>query len=259
MPASRDFSFIRRPVWLLGHLVALVAVVGFVLLGMWQLDRHSARSRLDAVLAERIEADPVPLETLLPLADPERIEFLPVAATGTYMTGAEVVLQARSLGGISGHEVLTPLRLADGCVVIVDRGWVEIDAGDPPVAGAEPPAGDVTVTGWLRATQVRRGVGPTDPPTGVLARISRVDLARLATQIDAEVQPMWVQLSTQEPPQPGPYPRPVPPPAPGDGPPHLSYAVQWFAFAAVVVVGYPVLLTRTATRRARNVPAEAPR
>ena len=259
MPASRDFSFARRPVWLLGHLVALVAVVGFSLLGMWQLDRHSARSRFDAVLDERIEAEPVALETLLPLADPEQIEFLPVEATGTYLTAGEVVLQARSLGGISGHEVLTPLQLGDGSVVIVDRGWVEIDAGEPPVAGAEPPAGEVTVTGWLRATQVRRNVGPTDPPTGVLARISRVDIGRLASQIETQLQPMWLQLASQEPPQPGAYPRLVPPPAPGEGPPHLSYAVQWFAFAAVVLVGYPILLTRTATRRARKDPAEAPR
>ncbi len=251
VPASPDFSFTRRPVWLLGHLVALTAVVGFVLLGMWQLDRHDARSRTDAVLAERLDAAPVPLETLLPLDDIAAAEFVPVEATGTYVTAEEVVLQARSLGGVSGHEVLTPLRLDNGAVVVVDRGWVQIDAGDPPVAGAEPP-GEVTVTGYLRPTQVRQGIGPTDPPTGELARVSRVDLERLTRQIEGDLLPMWIQLSAQDPAQPEEYPRIVPPPAPGEGPPHMSYAVQWFLFAAVVLAGYPILLRHTAASRGRD-------
>lgn len=246
-----DFSFLRRPVWLVGHIVALVATVGFALLGMWQLDRHDERSRLDSALEARLSVAPVALDALVQDTGgaPSAMEYRRVVLAGTYVVAEEVILQARSLDGRSGHEVLTPLVVGDGSAVIVDRGWVPIDTLGPPVAVAAPPDGQVEVVGYVRQTQVRSGLGPVDPPDGRLDRISRVDLARLQAQTDLELQEVWVQLAEQVPPQEG-LPLLVAPPQPGEGPPHLSYAMQWFAFAGIVLVSYPVLLYRTA-RRAR--------
>jgi len=247
---ARRLAFARRPVWLLGHVIAGTAVVGFVILGQWQLGRHEERRILDARVASRVVAAPEPLDELIgDGGDLAGVEYRQATVTGTYVLDDEVILQARSLDGRSGHEVLTPLLGDDGTVVIVDRGWVPIDATDPPVAGAEPPTGGVTVTGFVRLTQVRRGLGPQDPAEGRLTRISRVDIDRLATQIDRAVRPVWLQLASQAPAQPGVFPIALDPPQPGGGPPHLSYAVQWFAFAVVVVVAYPLLLARNARRR----------
>ncbi len=258
MSSSPDYSFVRRPVWLVGHLVALVAIVGFALLGMWQLSRHEDRMRLDRSLEERLDAPPISLGDLLASVPAlAAAEYRPVAIEGTYLTSDEVILQARSLDGRSGHEVLTPLLLADGTAVIVDRGWVPIDAAGPPVVGAEPPAGSVAITGYARQSQTRSGFGPVDPAAGTLDRISRVDLDRLQAQIDVPLQPLWVQLAQQAPPQQD-LPLVVDPPQPGGGPPHLSYAVQWFAFAAIVVVAYPILLYRTAQRGRRNESGRVP-
>jgi surfeit locus 1 family protein len=249
--SAADYSFVRRPVWIVGHLVVLVAVVGFAMLGLWQLERHRDRAALDTRLEDRLVAAAVPIEELTPAmsADPSGVEYRPVVAVGEYLVGDEVILQARSLAGVSGHEVLTPLLLADGTAVVVDRGWVPIDAVGPPVTGATPPSGEVTVTGFLRRTQERASLGPFDPAEGRLERLSRVDVARLGEQIDTPLLPMWMHLTEQTPEQTTPLPRRIPPPEPGDGPPHLSYAVQWWVFAAVVAIGYPVLLNRTARRR----------
>ncbi len=235
--------------WIVGHLIALTAAVGFVLLGLWQLQRHDERRAFDVLIGERIESPAVPLSDLLDEGlPPANLEYRRTLVDGTYLVDDEVILQARSLNGRSGHEVLTPLVLDDGTAVVVDRGWVPIDVDGPPVVGAVPPVGVVEVTGFIRLPQVRSGLGPIDPPDGRLERISRVDIERLASQTGAPLQPFWIQLATQIPPQTGEFPLVIDAPVPGGGPPHLSYAVQWFAFAAIVMVAYPVLIMRTAGR-----------
>jgi surfeit locus 1 family protein len=248
-PADR--RSLTSPIWIAGHVVALVAIVGFVLLGLWQLRRHDERSALDARISERVAAAPEPIGDLLAVhgEDGAALDLRPAVVTGTYLVEEEVVLLARTLNGRSGNEVLTPIDLDDGSVVFVDRGWVPLDVEGPPVVGAEPPEGPVTVTGFLRPAQVRGSFGPVDPPTGELDRVARVDLERLQQQIDGDVLPVFVVLADQEPAQPGEFPIALPDPEPGGGPPHLSYALQWFAFAGVVAVGYPILLRRTARRR----------
>jgi surfeit locus 1 family protein len=257
----RSYAFAVRPVWMIGHLIALTAVIGFVLLGMWQLDRHQARQAFDARIADRIDTPAALLDDLLGPAAIADVEYRMAIAEGSYLVDDEVILQARTLGGRSGHEVLTPLLLADGNAVIVDRGWVPIDVEGPPVVGAEPPEGRVTVTGYIRTPQVRSGLGPIDPAEGRLDRISRVDVARLASQVNAPLLPLWIQLASQVPSQASPLPLVTAPPQPGGGPPHLSYAVQWFAFAAVVLIAYPILMVRTARRSAEEdtEPGRVPR
>ena len=244
---ERDYRFALTPRWITGHAVAVTFVIVFVLLGMWQLRRHDERSEFNAVVTTRLAADPVPLPALdVVAADPERVEWLPVTVTGSYQVDDEVLLVARTLRGRSGHDILTPLRVGD-VTIIVDRGWVPIDAGDPPISGAEPPPGRVTVTGVLRTTQVRGTFGPTDPANGVLDRISRVDVTRLDQQTGDPLYPMWIQL-TEQVPVGGAFPEVQALPETDAGP-HLSYAVQWFAFAAIIVVAYPLLMRRTGQQR----------
>lgn len=235
-----------RPKWIAGHVLALVAVVGFVNLGFWQLRRHDERGDVNAVMSRRLDLPAANLAELVSEVgeDPERLEFRRVRATGTYLPSEEVILQARTLDGRSGHDVLTPLLLGERAV-IVDRGWVPIDVSDPPVAGAEPASLEVTVVGILRTSQVRHGLGPVDPDTGELDRVSRVDIGRLQQQIEPELYPVYILLQDQSPEQVGSLPLPQDPPRPDAGP-HLSYAIQWFIFAAIAAVGYPVLLARTA-------------
>lgn len=250
--SARDFSFVRRPVWIVGHVIAVGAVVGFILLGQWQLSRHTERQALDDTLRVRLDQPAVPYADLAE-QDIDTVEYRPTTLNGSYRTEDEVILQARSLAGVSGHEVVTPLEMTDGRTILVNRGWVPIDVVGPPVAGAEPPSGPVTVTGFLRPTEIRGGLGPVDPAEGRLDRVSRVDIGRIQQQVDTELEPVYVVLSAQEPAQ-SDFPRPVPPPEPGGGPPHLSYAVQWFLFAAVVAIGYPVLLFRSAQGRRHRKP-----
>jgi surfeit locus 1 family protein len=241
-----DYSFLRRPRWIAGHLVALVAVVAFVNLGLWQLDRLEQRREYNDLVTARLAAPPVTADDLAG-ADPDDVEYRRVVLTGEYVAADEVVLRARSRRGVSGNEVLTPLRTSPGTAVMVDRGWVPIDVEGPPVVGAEPPGGAVTVTGIVRRGDEPGGLGPKDPAEGRLDRVSRIDVARLDAQTSDALLPVWVQLESQDPGSATEFPLPVDLPELGEGP-HLSYAGQWFIFAGIVLVGYPVLLRRTAAR-----------
>jgi surfeit locus 1 family protein len=230
---------LRSPRWVAGHILVLVTVVGFANLGLWQLDRLESRRAYNALLGERMAADPLPADAL-PTADPAA--YRRVALTGTYEAEGEVLLSTRSQDGRPGHHVLTPLR-TDGGLVVVDRGWVPLDLDDPPVAEATPPAGEVTVRGVLFPSFPARRSGALDGGEGRLQFVSDVDLEVL-TGVLGPVAPLWVLADAQEPAQGGVLPLTAPPPPLTEGS-HLSYAIQWFLFTGVVVVGYPLLLRRT--------------
>lgn len=219
--------------WLLGHLLVVAAVISFVLLGFWQLRRHEEKSDLrDAVK----EGQALPT---MPLAEAPEGSYRRVAAQGRYDPSAEVTV-LRSRDGVSGRHVLTPLVLGDGTAVLVNRGWVGLDV-DYRARGGAPPNGTVTVEGTL---------WPAEEGSSVPASLPEV-VRRIDPEIQEALTPHvfregYLLLESQDP-APGPLPLPPETPSISLGP-HLGYAGQWFLFAGVVVVGYPLLLRRKARR-----------
>ena len=173
---------------------------------------------------------------------------------GEYRPDDEVLVRGRTLDGASGAWVLTPLVLSDGRAVLVNRGFVT-GGGDVALpSGAEAPAGRAEVAGLLVAGQTKGRFGPTDPGEGRLATLARADIGRVAAQVDYPVLPLILQLRTANP-TPTEPPYPLPDPERSEGP-HLGYALQWFLFTGVALVGYPLLIRRSARQRA-NPPAPA--
>lgn len=221
----------RRPIWLLGHLVALAAVLTFARLGMWQLDRLDEKRDRNRVIAERADGPAVDIDAV----DVERGEYQHTRAAGRFDATDEVLIRNRSYRGTLGANVVTPLVLHDSTAVLVNRGWIPLDI-EPPA----PPMGEVTVVGLLLASQ-ERGIGPKDSDTGRLAVLNRVDVERIDAQSALHLFPLYLSLASPEPA--GDYPIPLDPPVRDEGP-HRSYAIQWFLFAGIVLIGYPILLRR---------------
>jgi surfeit locus 1 family protein len=106
----------------------------------------------------------------------------------------------------------------------------------------------VVVSGLLRETQASSGQGARRPD-GRLRLVSRPDLDLLARQAGGPAHPLWLQRTDQNPRDAGALPLPPELPQVGDPGPHRAYAVQWFLFAAVGLVGYPLLLRHVARDR----------
>lgn len=221
----------RRPIWLLGHVVALAAVLAFARLGIWQLDRLDEKRDRNRVIAERADGPAVDIDDV----DVSQAEFQHTRAMGRFDTADEVLIRNRSYRGTLGANVVTPLVLRGSDAVLVNRGWIPLDTKPPA-----PPEGEVTVKGLLLASQ-RRGIGPGDADDGRLAVLNRVDVARIDEQSALDLFPLYLSLVTPEPE--GDYPIPLDPPVRDEGP-HRSYAIQWFLFTGIVLIGYPILLRR---------------
>ena len=177
----------------------------------------------------------------------EGVEYRVVEATGRYRLVDEVAVRGRTLNGAPGVWLLTPLVPAGGPALVVNRGWVPQSSSDPAARPPAPvPDGEVTVRGYVRLSEQRAGLGVADPTEGRLASLARPDIVRYAAQLDYPVHPFYLQLNGQDPP-PADYPRMVALPAPGDGP-HLGYAVQWFIFSAIGIIGYPLVLRHVSRR-----------
>lgn len=234
---AADLRFARTPRWVALHLLVLALVAGMVALGFWQLARLDQRRDRNALIEERAAAPASPVGALV---DPgstgeevDEVRFRAVTATGTYDAGATAsVRMAQS--ATSGGWVLTPLDLGAETVVVL-RGFAGL-APDGSVPEPAPPAGEVTVTGVA-------------VPVARLERVARTAVRNLAEGRDAAL-PVVVQLATSDPAD-DPLLVPVPRPELDDGP-HLSYAVQWFLFASVGVIGYPFFLRGEAQRRGRG-------
>jgi cytochrome oxidase assembly protein ShyY1 len=249
------YRFALRPRWIISHLFVLLLVVTMVNLGLWQIRRLDERRDRNRVVEEHIARAPVPLGDLLTTGsdggEVKDAAYRRVTVTGTYEPDDQVLVRGRSLEGNPGSWVLTPLRQADGSLVVVNRGWIANDGTYDAVPRSFAPAeGPVRVEGLVQEPQTRGSFGPKDPPTGRLTSLARVDVARYARQLRGDVVPAWIQLRSETPKPPASAAAPVVlgPPELDEGP-HFSYAVQWFIFSLIAVVGYPLILRRNARER----------
>lgn len=241
------------PGWIASHIFALAMVVLMVNLGFWQLRRLDERRADNAEVAAAMLQAPSDIAAYL---DTRGLPpaYTAVAAAGTYLSGAEVLIGNRSSGGQPGFWLAMPLELGDGRAVAVVRGWVPRRA----LTGLDdrttsPPEGEVVVAGL--AFDSVEGGRVAETAAGETPEISRMDLGRFEEVTGVDVEDVWIRLRAQSPPQPEGLPVPVPDPDISEGP-HLSYAFQWFFFSAGAVVVYALILRRAATGYRRADPRE---
>ena len=232
------------PRWLLGHVLVVTICVLFVNLGFWQLRRLEDRRIENIVTTSRMAAPPLPIEDLLAGAgsDLQSLEYRTATASGVFDPDGEILVRSQVHEGMAGWHVITPLILADGRAILVNRGWVPLEMDSVPVRAA-PASGPVTVNGWVKLTSQRQAGGPVEEE-GRLTQVARVDLARLQAQVSPTLLPIYLVADQTGQSLPIALARPT---TTEDGP-HLMYAIQWFSFTGIGVVGYFFLLRRLLRR-----------
>jgi surfeit locus 1 family protein len=238
---------------IVGTVVVLLVVAGCIRLGLWQLDRRDQKLAHNAAVAERLAVEPVTLHA--PPTDSSGLVHRSATVRGRYDHDRSFVLMGRSHGGAPGVYVFTPLRLEEGAI-LVNRGWVHApDAATVDLAAISRPW-EATVSGVLLAFPDVRDPGADG---SFRQRWSRLDGQAIRAQYPYPVAPLYL-LDTAgagasgagDPGSSGDAesaraPVPLDPPVLDAGP-HLSYAVQWFSFATIFLVGWTVLVVRRAGR-----------
>lgn len=235
------YDFLWTPKWLFGHVLVATVLVVFVAAGFWQLSRLDEAREQNAALASQLDEPPRDVaEAFAGGGQP----YTPVTAEGVYDADHQILSTPRSRDGRPGHDVLTPLE-TDAGPLLVDRGWVPFDRDGVPEETVAPPEGTVRVAGLL--------MPPQEGPSGDGAFVGAKDPAVVGERVGIDLLPLHLQLEDADPAPSGPAPNPRPEFDEGN---HLSYAIQWFLFTAVVAIGYPILIARTAADRRRDARAD---
>lgn len=248
-----------RSRWLFWGFIALMLTLMavFTTLGIWQVERLAAKEQLIANVASRMNLPP---EQLPPIEewtafDAEAWDYRPVTASGT-LHPDRTILVFTSLGDQNGrysgpgYWVMTPMSLAAGGTVFINRGFVPQDAAQGFAAGGVVEPGLVSLSGIARASEQVGGFTPAPDTAKRVEWVRNTDrLAALAGALPQPVAPIYIDLPAAEPgalPQGGEtvvnFPNN-----------HLGYAITWFGFATLV----PFLLWFWA-RRERAAPPPKP-
>ncbi len=241
--------------WIVFALVVVLLAWVAWRLGEWQFHRLEDRKDRNAIIErnEKAGADPVTdvLAPGQPVAREE--EWRIVEATGTYAVDDTVIVRYRTREGEAGVDVVVPLELADGTSLLVDRGWYATDnRGATTEDVPEPPAGEVTVTGWVRRDAEGDSTSVTDKSTRA------VDSEQIGEALDREVLGGWVDLRSETP-EPDVALLPVELPELDNGP-HFFYGLQWWFFGALAIFGFLFLIydELRGGRGQRPAPSERP-
>jgi cytochrome oxidase assembly protein ShyY1 len=243
------YRFLLSRQWLALAAVCVVLAATMVQLGNWQLHRYRYRAGVNADIDAASVAAPRPVEQVLRAGQPATSEqrFARVWATGRYDAAHQVLVRGRTVEGRVGFEVLTPLVLADGSALLVDRGWVAPARGAALAPGPvpAPPTGQANVTARVRLPE--RPVGGVQNRDGVL-QARRINPAQLAAVMPYPLLGGYVTGRFD-----GLTPVPI---EREDAWQNGGYTVQWWAFAALTVFGYAYLARRQARSNAGDRPSD---
>ena len=219
--------------------LAMLPLLALLLwLGQWQWDRAAEKQTLLDRWAGQALLAPVALPTAPDGNTTATAQFLRVFASGAYLPDSQVLLDNQTHGGKAGYRVLTPLLLADGSALMVDRGWVALpgNARDrlPNVAVS---SANRRVQGRLdhfRQAALREATGPLLAVRDNRPRVMNYpDSAAVSAAIGRPVYPLVLLLDGTEPDG---FVREDAPTLSFGPERHVGYAIQWWALAVTLVL-----------------------
>lgn len=243
---------------------AAVAFAGFFALGTWQVERRAWKLDLIARVNQRVHAPATaaPGQAEWPAISAANDEYRHLRVTGTFLHDKETLVQASTRLG-AGFWVLTPLKAADGTVVLVNRGFVPPEARERAARTAPEPQGETTVAGLLRLSEPKGGFLRKNDPAAD-RWFSRDVQAIAAARGLGNVAPYFIDAEAAQA-APAPAAPAAQPAAMADTPAwpaggltviafpnsHAVYAFTWYGLA-LMVLGAAWFVWRDEKRRARQ-------
>ncbi|MGC1779883.1 MAG: SURF1 family protein [Xanthobacteraceae bacterium] len=255
---ARGASVPRRRTWV-GFLVpASLAFCFLIGLGVWQIERKAWKEGLIALLTERLAApaEALPPSKSWPQLDQANDEYRRVEFKAAFEPNRDALVYASATAfrpdvDGPGYWVFTPARLADGGVVMVNRGFVPEGRQDPKSRPSGQVSGTVDIVGAMRWPDTRHWFTPNDEPSHNLW-FARDPAAMAAAKGIGPVAPFYVEQESPAPPGGLPQPGKLVVSLPDN---HLQYAITWFGLAAVLA---GVTISFGVSSGRRNPPGTGP-
>jgi surfeit locus 1 family protein len=226
-------------------LFTLAALPVLLALAFWQVERLEWKKNLIAMIERNMASEPIDATTLIDLW-PEKM-YNRMRATGIFMHDKEMYRIAPSRDMKAGYHVLTPLKMNNGYIVLVNRGWVPIEKRDPATRKETQTKSRVTVTGIMRIPGGPRWFQPANDPEknvwysfdlemmeqkiGKAAEFKLVPYIIDADKTPPGVIPVGGQTQLDIPNN------------------HLSYAITWFSLSLSLLVIYVIYHWKPARKR----------
>ena len=225
-----------RPRAILTLAIPLACAALFVRLGFWQLSRLEEKRAFNTVLAERLASPPAEV-TALP-ADTALGHYRRVTATGAMLYDREVVYAGRSHEGSPGVDLLTPMKIAGhDTLVMVNRGWA-YSADAAQIVNARWKERDTSTVAGFAETYAGTERAVTQ------RRVHALDRDAIQKLVGVPIAPYVLVQTSDSAKHADSIPVRLSVPTLDEGP-HQSYAIQWFGFALVAIVGGVALSRRT--------------
>ena len=221
----------REPTWrrVLPTLATIAGVAVFVMAGNWQRGRMDDKARLRAQLDAATIAAPVPVPS--GVKDWAGWRFRPIVAKGRFDAARQILIDNKVQAGVVGYDVVTPLTLRDGRVVLVDRGFVPGGATRGVLPSVPPASGDVMVRGRLNVPPAGYFEFGRAAPEGPVWQ--HLDPKRFTEATGMTVLPIVVEATA---PTGGDDALVRDWPAPDFGiEKHWIYMLQWYSFAVLAI------------------------
>jgi len=232
-----------RPRELALVIVSVISAVVCVRLGIWQLHRLHERRLYNASVSARLSAVPVTM-TELP-HDTAALHFRRVHVHGAYDYDHEITFTSRTRNGSPGVNILTPVRLSGDTAVLINRGWVYAADGVTADLKSWREGDSVDAVGIAEPFGARKDI---DARSSQHPRAYRwLDPNALHATVPYHLLPYLIVLQGDTATHPGVPPR-LPFPELDEGP-HKSYAIQWFSFATIAIVGMIVFVQKLTRQR----------
>lgn len=217
---------------LLGSILAVIGLVVFINLGNWQVHRAAEKDALEAIVLDRASQSPFLINNATGLGD--KIHA-PVRAIGRYDSSNEILIDNAVMQGNAGYYVFSPLVL-DGqdVILMVNRGWVPLGRDRSILPELPVVNGQIEISGVLVNLPSHPPLVLIDDWHAVKKRWPFFNYDIYAGRMDKKVLPYLVQLDADDD---NGFLR-LWPQHKANSSMHIGYAIQWYAFAAIVFFTY---------------------
>ena len=225
------FKNLTKPRWIALTAFLLIMIYLFIRLSDWQFDRYNTRIQNNEITTTALNSEPIKLTDLSQLSDLK--DWQKVSIKGEFMDSDAKLLRRQYLESSLGFWVITPLKLDNDQVILVNRGWIPIaESSTSQQEIPSSPQGDVTIIGYVQTLKDTRSE-PEDLPLNQINHLNSTNFGSQPLSTNylqlASMTPMDNQVAI------------IPLPELSNGP-HFSYAIQWILFALMLPIGWYVLL-----------------